>query len=246
MHIHTILQVHLMTSSLQRRVASWPCFSIPIVPKRSSSRVLATKTGSRYMCMWVWVCFGEVHGMLEDTMQMYRSRYRGQPSMDPHHLAHIMITTITTQEQAGKDFETLNSPGDTRGLFTEIKLHPTQKDWMLAKALRNHCQAHGSDKWCAYDVFVSKVCFHAPWHADARAQHIIHISSSNTHHPHHHHTPFTSSSHIFTHHHTLSSHILITHHHRTLGAHGKTSQPTVMAKLHPSLTLTGGHGYVDH
>lgn len=51
----------------------------------------------------------------------------------------------------------LDSPGGTFGLYTEIKIHPTQRDWLLAKALRSHCQSHGPDKWCAYDVFMSKV-----------------------------------------------------------------------------------------
>lgn len=51
----------------------------------------------------------------------------------------------------------LDSPGGTMGLYTDIKIHPTQRDWLLAKALRSHCQSHGPDKWCAYDIFVSKV-----------------------------------------------------------------------------------------
>ena len=41
----------------------------------------------------------------------------------------------------GATFKALPSPGDTEGYGQELRLHPRQPDWVLARVRRNACHA---------------------------------------------------------------------------------------------------------
>ncbi len=39
----------------------------------------------------------------------------------------------------GTTFKALPTPGNTEGYAQELRLHPRQQDWILAKVRRNEC-----------------------------------------------------------------------------------------------------------
>ena len=59
----------------------------------------------------------------------------------------------------GQLWQRIDTPGKTRGYWSQIRLHPTQQDWMLALVRRHECHREESelDKWCASDLFVTQV-----------------------------------------------------------------------------------------
>lgn len=59
----------------------------------------------------------------------------------------------------GQTFYSVDTPGKTMGWWNDFKLHPNREKWILAKTQRHECnQADAAtSKWCAYDLFVSKV-----------------------------------------------------------------------------------------
>lgn len=57
---------------------------------------------------------------------------------------------------AGATFKALPTPGRTLGAGHEIKPHPYQADWILAKVQRNECIADSRSPECGADLFVSK------------------------------------------------------------------------------------------
>ncbi|KAK9828958.1 hypothetical protein WJX72_003046 [[Myrmecia] bisecta] len=63
-----------------------------------------------------------------------------------------------TTEDFGASYKAVDTPGKTLGLWHELKIHPTQADWILAKVRRNACLADDASisKWCAFDLFVSQ------------------------------------------------------------------------------------------
>ena len=56
----------------------------------------------------------------------------------------------------GATFKALHTPGDTIGYGQDIKTHPRQPDWLLAKTRRNECLEDRRSKVCGYDLFLSK------------------------------------------------------------------------------------------
>ncbi|KAK9806438.1 hypothetical protein WJX73_007437 [Symbiochloris irregularis] len=59
----------------------------------------------------------------------------------------------------GERWQRVDTPGSTIGFWTQIKLHSTQPEWMLALVRRNTCfrpQSAALDKWCNTDLFVSQ------------------------------------------------------------------------------------------
>ena len=47
------------------------------------------------------------------------------------------------------------------GFWSELRLHPNQTEWVLARVKRNECLMYEQDlrtnPWCAHDLFVSQV-----------------------------------------------------------------------------------------
>ena len=47
------------------------------------------------------------------------------------------------------------------GFWSELRLHPNQTEWILARVKRNECLEYEQDlrsnQWCAHDLFVSQV-----------------------------------------------------------------------------------------
>lgn len=62
----------------------------------------------------------------------------------------------------GQTFTAVPSAGGTLGYSQEMKLHPRQSDWLLAKAQRNECLLNFRSPSCGNDLFVSKD-FGATW-----------------------------------------------------------------------------------
>jgi len=57
---------------------------------------------------------------------------------------------------AGASFRAVPSPGNTLGFSQEIKVHPYQSDWILAKVQRDSCYPDLKSPSCGADLFVSK------------------------------------------------------------------------------------------
>lgn len=49
-------------------------------------------------------------------------------------------------EDFGHTYEAVKTPGDTLGYGADIKIHPTQPDWVLSLVRRNECLKVGSQK----------------------------------------------------------------------------------------------------
>jgi hypothetical protein len=56
----------------------------------------------------------------------------------------------------GASFKALPSPGGTEGYGQELRLHPRQPDWVLAKVRRNECLLDRRSPRCGYDLFLSQ------------------------------------------------------------------------------------------
>lgn len=56
----------------------------------------------------------------------------------------------------GASFKAISSPGNTEGYGQEMRLHPRQPDWILAKVRRNECLLDRHSPACAYDLFLTK------------------------------------------------------------------------------------------
>ena len=61
-----------------------------------------------------------------------------------------------TSTDGGATFTALASPGQTVGLVQEIKPHPRQTDWVMAKVRRDACMPDFRSPDCGADLFFSK------------------------------------------------------------------------------------------
>ncbi|KAL4423249.1 hypothetical protein ABPG77_000041 [Micractinium sp. CCAP 211/92] len=62
----------------------------------------------------------------------------------------------------GVTYKALPTPGGTEGYAQEIRPHPRQPDWLLARVRRNECLIDRRSLSCAYDLFLSQD-FAATW-----------------------------------------------------------------------------------
>jgi hypothetical protein len=78
------------------------------------------------------------------------------------HPGHMLFQgpghTHWISEDYGKTYNAVDTPGGTLGYGSEIKIHPTHPDWVLARVRRNECLKDDSaiSKWCAFDLFLSE------------------------------------------------------------------------------------------
>ena len=57
---------------------------------------------------------------------------------------------------SGATFKAIPSPGNTLGFGQEVKPHPRQADWLLAKVRRDACTTDYRSAACGHDLFISK------------------------------------------------------------------------------------------
>lgn len=75
--------------------------------------------------------------------------------LPPHH---------RTSKDYGETLTPHKNPGGFRGLGTTLRAHPTQPDWVLARAKRPGCKLLDEvEMRCAADLFLSQVCRRV-WH----------------------------------------------------------------------------------
>ena len=65
-------------------------------------------------------------------------------------------------EDGGESFTSVSAPGNTLGLTQEMKIHPTNPKWILAKAERDSCWPDFAAPDCTADLWISKD-FGATW-----------------------------------------------------------------------------------
>lgn len=115
----------------------------------------------------------DYHGKADSWKDMTIELQKAIPESDT--MAHAGVTKIIWNEarpervmllgrgrwhwvssDSGGTFKAIQSPGNTLGFGQEIKPHPRQTDWLLAKVRRDACTTDYRSAACGHDLFISK------------------------------------------------------------------------------------------